>query len=695
MKNQKAVLKHLSFLIAFTAANLDSMAKVIVLDSDETIYELPRSQIKTYIQRGSIDQNLKPIKPVKPGALSDDELVAIPEKYLPPDLKKRQQEIKQKLKAAKKSDSPLATPALKQSQVALPGKESDTVRIKTRSNKMIDIKIENAVWVPPTSATDSAILAPQVKLPEVEVLSTIEITTSGQVKKEIEPGDTREIAEIFGKDKKDKAKAPLQKAFQFYSSKDYATSLTLSLDVLTDKTQSEEARMYARFLVAHSLFQAGFYASATPQLIELLSTKYRRSAVGMISKCLDRTKDEGAANQVLSKLSISQIPEKYQSTFSFHLGRIMLNSGAREAASAAFAKIPADHIRFAEAQYFLGVIASAEVGSSVDVSDWENNKTLTYKARSLYETAMVAARAADQKGDLLNLIRISAARLAYQAKQYNQALYYYSEIDTESPFSRESLYESAWALYKIGEFNRSLGMLHALNTRYYEGRDLAELWILRSLNYLKLCRFDEARIASSEFEKELKIHQPALVDFLKKAKDLKITQPRQILDIKGEAWILRVLASDSVIKKDLATEALVLAEKSKLSNLSLNLRIPDAELRTSTQKVLEQQLDKKLLSVSKALRPYVETRVSDILSEYKAQKDRLDFLKFEIYSQAQKYPNALERPEAKKQIQKAQFLPGVFLKGHEILWRYSGEHWYDELRSYDYFIPTECKSETI
>jgi Arc/MetJ family transcription regulator len=238
-------------------------------------------------------------------------------------------------------------------------------------------------------------------------------------------------------------------------------------------------------------------------------------------------------------------------------------------------------------------------------------------------------------------------------------------------------------------------MLHALNTRYYEGRDLAELWILRSLNYLKLCRFDEARIASSEFEKELKIHQPALVDFLKKAKDLKITQPRQILDIKGEAWILRVLASDSVIKKDLATEALVLAEKSKLSNLSLNLRIPDAELRTSTQKVLEQQLDKKLLSVSKALRPYVETRVSDILSEYKAQKDRLDFLKFEIYSQAQKYPNALERPEAKKQIQKAQFLPGVFLKGHEILWRYSGEHWYDELRSYDYFIPTECKSETI
>ena len=41
-------------------------------------------------------------------------------------------------------------------------------------------------------------------------------------------------------------------------------------------------------------------------------------------------------------------------------------------------------------------------------------------------------------------------------------------------------------------------------------------------------------------------------------------------------------------------------------------------------------------------------------------------------------------------IEKAEFLPGVFLKGKETLWRFNGEYWWDEISGYDYFIPTEC-----
>jgi hypothetical protein len=671
-----------------------SLGKTVIIEDSTEVFEQPRSQIKTYLQKSSIDQNLKPVKQSKPGALSDEELVAIPERYLPPELKTKQREIKARLKAKKSSDKPAQVFA--QSPSGLPQKESETVRIRTKSNRILDIKIENAVWVPPTAATDDALLAPQQKLPDVEILNTLEVTTSGQVKKEIEAGDFREMTELFEQGKtQEKSKTPLLEAYRFYAEKDFATSLTLALGVFSEKNISSELKVHARFLAAHSLFQSGFYASSVSHLVELVNSKYRRSAIGMLAKCLDKTKDESAANQVLAKVSISQIPDQYQSTFSFHLGRILLSSGAREASLSAFNRVPADHSRYPEAQYFMGVIRASEVPASVNDGDWDNEKSLVYTARSHFETAITASRAAELKGDLINLIRISLARLSYQAKQYNQSLFYYSEVDTESPFSRESLYEGAWALYRIGEYNRSLGLLHALNTKYYEGRDLAELWILRSLSYLKLCRFDEARIASGQFEYELSKQVPQLQSFLKQAKTLDLPVPSKIQSLEAQPWLVKVLVSDSVVKKDFLTERLVLEEKSRLKNLSTNLRVADAELRTSVQKVLEAQLDKKLKAVAKALRPYIESRVSDILNEYKAQKDRLDFLKFEIYSQAQKFPKALERPEARKQLDSGEFLPGVFLKGHEILWRFSGEFWYDELRSYDYFLPTECKNEVI
>lgn len=681
-------IKVLSLPLA-VLASASTWAKVVILEAETQLYEIPRSQIKTYIQNGTLEQNLKPVKAIRPGSVSDEELLAIPEKYLPPELREKQRQVREQIKAkatAKKKSKLLDT--------YVPGRESEIVKIKGGKDKVINLKIDEAVWVPPTAATAGAILAPQKKLPDVEMIEEIKVETSGKVKKEIKPGETREIAELFLNGfTRDPARKPLLPAYFFYMAGDYATSTTLSMDVLTD-SKNEESKLSARYLLAHSLYQAGFYASALTHLVELSSTKWRRSALGMAAHALEKTRDDGAANQILSKLSLSQIPDEYQPLFSFHLGRILLNTGAREAALAAFKRVQSDHARYPEAQYYMGVIRAAELPSNVSMEDWEKEGTLTYRARMHFDDAMLAAKTADAQ-DLVNLIRLSLARMAYQAKQYNQSIFYYNEVSTDSPFVRESSYESSWSLYRLGEFNRSLGLLHPLGSAYFESRDLPEIWVLRSLNYLKLCRFDESQKAANQFEGTLKTVESQLKGDLSKIQAMSIKAPSQIKTVAITDWLKGVFLTDPVVEKDLNREDLLLKERTRLQALRNNPRITDAELKSSVAAVLESAIDRKIAAVGGALKPYLSNRIADVMEEYKTQKGRLDFLRFEIYNQATKFPKALERPEAQKLIAKKEFLPGVFLKGREVLWRFSGEFWQDELRGYDYFIPTECRSEDL
>lgn len=655
-------------------------ARVVISVGESENYEIPRSQMKTYIQKGSLQGNLKAIKSVKPGALSDEELVSVPEKYLPPELVQRQRAIKSRMKGGALAGQ---KPTVRKQEV---------VTIQPRNRKSFQVKIDEAVWVPTQGNAESTILAPQKRLPDVEMIQELRVSGSEKIRVELKPGEVREIFEIFENGRtKDREKVDLLPAYVVYRERDYASAVTLALGVAADARASNDTKILGRYVAAHALFQAGFYGSALPLLTMVITSKWRRSALGIAAQVIEKTRDDGAANQILAKLSLSQIPDEYRPLFSFHLGRILLNTGAGAAALAAFDRVPSGHRRYPEAQYYMGVVKASELGSNIGEKEWDREGSAVYETRLHFDQALHVSRSADA-GDLHNLASLSLARLAYQAKQYNQAVYYYQAVEANSPFARESMFENAWALYRLGEFNRSLGALHPLGTSYFESRDLPELWILRSLNYLKLCRFDEAQRAANTFENDARQSVPLLNNSRSQISRLHFDRVSDFSNTELLPWVKNIFLNDPVINKDMTSEAILREEQSRLAVLKNNPRVPDAEIRYSVFEALSAQLDKKIAAIAGALRPYITGRLDEILGEYRSQRERLDFLRFEIYSQANRFPGALERPEAKKLLAKKEFLPGVFTKGHEILWRYTGEFWLDELRGYDYFIPSECKS---
>ena len=151
------------------------------------------------------------------------------------------------------------------------------------------------------------------------------------------------------------------------------------------------------------------------------------------------------------------------------------------------------------------------------------------------------------------------------------------------------------------------------------------------------------------------------------------------------------MINDPVFQRDVTREALIRAEQSRLGFLAKNPKVVDVELREAVSLALQQRLEKRLEAMGGNTKELVKSFLEDKIADYDKQKAKLDLVRVEIYQQATRHPAAVERAEAKRLIAKAEFLPGVFLKGQEILWRYQGELWQDELKNYDYFLPSECK----
>ncbi len=625
--------------------------------------------------RKNIKANLQQ-KTKKKEELEDLELLSVPDKYLTPELQARKRVAQQKLKNS---------PALAATQKRIRPK-STKVSVKDRQ---IDIQ-DTIVSTKGEAESTHQILSAKKLLPDVQLLEEISIEASKQVKKEILPGEKREVFELFQYGKtSDETKVPLLKAYAAYASNDFATAATLAYKVFTE-TSNSETQLLATYVMAHSLYQAGFYSTALGPLVELSETKLRRSALGMIADCMKHTRDRSAVRGVLEKISLSQIPDHNKSLFAYHLGRILLNSGQAQAATSAFAQVTFDAPEYAEAQYYTGVLLSEGIPTGASAkNDWAKEGTQIYDARASLEAAAQAART-NKDNNLRDLANLSLGRLAYQVELHIQAVYYYNEIPANSPLVRDAFFESAWALYRRGEFNRSQSYLHPLGTSYFESRDFGDLWTLRSLNYLKLCRFDEANKSINSFQNEMPKTIGALQTALSFIKGNEFDRLSDFDDSKISQWVRKVLLEDPNVLQDKMREMNLFNERSRLAALEKNPRVSDSSLKSQSRAFFEKILDRRISFLLKSVRPYVISRIEEILRDYAQEKPKIDILRYEVYSQATKYPDAVKRTQSKKLLEQDEFLPGVFLKGNEILWRFSGEYWEDELKGYDYFIPTEC-----
>lgn len=99
--------------------------------------------------------------------------------------------------------------------------------------------------------------------------------------------------------------------------------------------------------------------------------------------------------------------------------------------------------------------------------------------------------------DLKLEINRTLARIAFEQARYKDALTRYQSLRQSAPDDPGLLLEMAWTHYYLGEYQRALGLLLALDAPAYGGLIAPERYLLEAMSLRKLCQFEPAQRAAT------------------------------------------------------------------------------------------------------------------------------------------------------------------------------------------------------
>ncbi len=289
------------------------------------------------------------------------------------------------------------------------------------------------------------------------------------------------------------------------------------------------------------------------------------------------------------------------------------------------------------------------------------------------------------------------ARTHYGHKQFSYALFYYDHIKRYSANWLEALFESSWAWFQLGKYQKALGNLITLDSPFFREEYFPEGLVLKAVTYYENCRYPESNQIVGEFHRR---YEP-LFDELEK--------------LTGKQ-----MAPENYYKKLLAIQkAPPEGASGKLLRRILKVALADKDLALLNQSVLE--IEKELRRIRRKKKAgFADSRVAKRLTDMlKKQRDEIikkaglqtkarleqerDFLGG-LISQALriKLENDNAELEMLKKAKAGELDLGPKLLSYDwsaatddekVYWPYEGEYWRDELGTYEYTLTWGCRRQ--
>jgi tetratricopeptide (TPR) repeat protein len=259
----------------------------------------------------------------------------------------------------------------------------------------------------------------------------------------------------------------------------------------------------------------------------------------------------------------------------------------------------------------------------------------------------------------------------------------------------EGLWESSYAYYRIGDYEKALGNLLTLHSPYFQDEYFPESHVLKAIIYFENCRYPEARAILEDFNRR---YEPVYAE-LKALTALRSGT--------SAAFYERIGAG---------ARAEARGEQASIMRKVLNIALTDKTIRRldDTLADVDRETDERLPRRPEAFR--TSALAAEVLSQLKGQKARLldeagararqkleverDALR-ELLEQAlrikievsRKEREALETSLASGSqvdvVRRYRFSTAVSDE-HEY-WPYQGEFWRDELGTYSYTLTKGCR----
>lgn len=479
----------------------------------------------------------------------------------------------------------------------------------------------------------------------------------------------------------------LQEGIQYYEQEDWLSASVFFWRVVNDPDiAADTLRPRAQYELAKTLVKLQLLQGALFYFDEIIATGpahpyFEASAPWLVVIARRLPGDVEMLRRVaaFSELFPDRIEEKYRDEMAFLLGQHYYNVGELELALRYLGFVTEASAYHPRALFLQGV---------THVRRYEAEPAL------LSFNALIEAAEGDRGNDelraLSDLATLSMARTYYSAGDYANALTYYGEIPQQSRYWLDALFESSWAYFQRDEFNRALGNLHSLNSPFFNDEYYPEAPILQAVNFFTNCRFDEVRATIDEFDlvypplrEQLETTVAGLADneaYYQFLLDLTEQQERRF-DPKLQQ-IVNATLNDRTIRNALDFVAELDRELAWIGSSD-----PGWSNSDLAQFLLGEIEVVRSLSVGEA-GAMVRTRLNAVLEELRRhERDSSAILVETDLAEA----NALSTDLLGELFTGDSSLGTIEAAYDQIVWRFDGEYWKDELGYYDYHITSACR----
>jgi len=259
----------------------------------------------------------------------------------------------------------------------------------------------------------------------------------------------------------------------------------------------------AKYGIAAALSEVKLYQSAAKLLVEVLLEGPDRPFFKDAFLQLRKLRKEIIYNppdlEQLTQFNFGTYSQTFQDSVNYVLGEFFYDYGNYQRAIKHFEAVSDESPDQGKALYLMGLVQ------------------VRYKMyKSAVQSLQQAILAAEAIGDdpVAHLGYMALARVAYEAQEYDAAIFYYKKVPRDSARAPLVFYEMAWSYLVKGDYSRALGAFHALHSPFFEETFHPELWILEARVYSDLCRYEQARKALDVFDRTVGIYMESLKQFI-------------------------------------------------------------------------------------------------------------------------------------------------------------------------------------
>jgi tetratricopeptide (TPR) repeat protein len=513
----------------------------------------------------------------------------------------------------------------------------------------------------------------------------------------------------------------LSEALESYKRGDFLRTSLLLYDIISEKeVASNPVDEQAEYTLGKTFYRLNLYQASFEFFARVVKAGKQHRYFRTTCKWLYYLSRKIPGDDELLKRIASYEPHdcmEFNNEVSFLRGQYHYKRGELEEALKYLGQVSRDNVLFLKSTFLRGVTYRRlnDIKSAIKTFA----QILRYTVESFYgiknekEAAMRKLRMRNQKEDNINTARLidkvaqgdykkdlkyfsqlailNMARLLYEQNNNRKAVRYYDYMPINGYFWLEALFESSWALFRMGPryHEKALGNLQTLSSPFFIDEYTPEAPILKAVILYSRCDYQKSLTAVAEFRR---VYEPLLNELDGYIRDF--SDPKKLYDFlrriqKGSANSQRVVQILNALFDDRELKRV----NAHISEMERELKVIQLAQSTWSNSDLANYVIQTIeftkdLAFDKA-GEMAKNRLARIVEELRDLQGKADAIDVEVATAEQSDSKLslsgvdIKRnllAEAKKRTPDAE----------HIYWTFEGEYWRDELGYYLYSIQSKC-----